>query len=89
MRTVLFSKLLHGSHALCIRGRYAYFFDPYHSNQKVYQLEIGKQEPYLLGTVQGAVRGLDPSETSHFISVSPNQEVVLYQVINEDEYRYI
>lgn len=89
VRSYSVPELLHGSHALCIRGRYAYFFDPYNSNQKMYQLEIGKQEPLLLGTVQGAVRGLDPSETSHFISVSPDQEVALYQVINEDEYRYI
>lgn len=80
-------ELLHGSHALCVRGKYAYFFDPYHSNQKMYQLKIGTQEPLLLGTVQGAARGLGPSETNHFISVSPDQEVVLYQVINEDEYR--
>lgn len=88
VRSYSVPELLHGSHALCIRGRYAYFFDPYNSNQKMYQLKIGNQEPLLLGTVQGAVRGLDSSETSHFISVSPDQEVVLYQVINEDEYRY-
>lgn len=89
VRSYSVPEFLHGSHALCIRGRYAYFFDPYNSNQKMYQLEIDKQEPLLLGTVQGTVRGLDPSETSHFISVSPDQEVVLYQVINVDEYRYI
>lgn len=88
-RTYPVPELLHGAHALCIRGKYAYFFDPYNSNQKMYQLKIGTQKPLLLGTVQGALRGLNPSETSHFISISLNQEVVLYQVINGDEYQYI
>lgn len=91
-RTVRFysvPELLRGSHAICIRGKYAYFFDPYNSNQKLYQLKIGAQEPLLLGTIQGAVRGLASSQTSHFISVSPDQEVILYQVNNEEEHRHI
>ncbi|EMF47827.1 hypothetical protein B481_0361 [Planococcus halocryophilus Or1] len=82
-------ELLHGAKALCIRGKYAYFFDSYNSNEKMYQLKIGTQKPLLLGTVQGVLRGLGPSETNHFISISNNQEVALYQVINGDEYQYI
>ena len=80
-------EMLHGSHALCVRGKYAYFFDPYDADQLVYQLEIGTQEPLLLGTIEGAVRGLNPSETHHFISIT-DQQVTLYQVLNEDEYKY-
>lgn len=80
-------EMLHGSHALCVRGKYAYFFDPYDADQLLYQLEIGTQEPLLLGTIQGTVRGLNPSETHHFISIS-DQQVTLHQVLNEDEYKY-
>lgn len=80
-------EILHGSHALCVRGRYAYFFDPYEAKQLMYQLKIGTLEPLLLGTVEGAIRRLDPSETYHFISTS-DQEVMLHQVLNEDEYKY-
>lgn len=80
-------EILHGSHALCVRGKYAYFFDPYDGKQILYQLKIGTQEPLLLGAVSGAVRGLGPSESHHFISIS-DQEVLLYQVINGDEYKY-
>ena len=80
-------ELLHGSHALCVRGKYAYFFDPYDADQRMFQLEIGTQEPLLLGTVQGSVKGLAPFETHHFISIS-DQEVMLHQVLNEDKYNY-
>lgn len=80
-------EMLHGAHALCVRGKYAYFFNPYVTDQLVYQLKIGTQEPLLLGTIQGAVRGLNPSENHHFISISDHQ-VTLHQVLNEDEYKY-
>lgn len=80
-RTYPVPELLHGAKALCIRGKDAYFFDPYNSNQKMYQLKIGTQKPLLLGSVQGVLRGLGPSETNHFLSISKNQEVALYQVM--------
>lgn len=80
-------EMLHGSHALCVRGKYAYFFDPYNADQRMFQVEIVSQETQLLGTVQGAVRGLDPSESHHFISIS-DHEVMLLQVLNESEYKY-
>lgn len=79
---------LRGSHGLCIKGKFAYFFDPYNTDQQLYQLEIGKQEPQLLGTLQGRARGLGPSEPWHFISIT-EQQVVLYQVLNEDEYDFL
>lgn len=79
---------LRGSHGLCIRGKFAYFFDPYNSNRELYQLKIGEQEPQLIGTLQGRARGLDPSESCHFIAIT-EQQVLLYQVLNEDEYNFL
>ncbi|MFD1864187.1 TetR family transcriptional regulator [Planococcus chinensis] len=78
-------EILHGSNALSVRGNDAYFFDPYHSNQKLYHLELDTQKPLLLGTLPGRLRGLDPSGKYHFISIT-EQEVLLYRVIDKDKY---
>lgn len=34
-------ELLHGAHAISVKGNEAYFFDPYDSKQKIYHLDIG------------------------------------------------
>lgn len=77
-------ELLHGAHAISVRGNEAYFFDPYDSKQKIYHLDISTQKPQLLGTLQGNVRGLYVSEKHLFISNSKD-EVILYAVIKKDE----
>lgn len=76
--------MLHGADAICVKGMYAYFFNPYGAAPKLYEWQIGTQEPLLLGTIQGTVRGLDPSEINHFISIT-DREVTLYQVIARDK----
>ena len=44
--------------------------------------------PQLIGTLQGRARGLDPSEFCHFIAFTEKQ-VLLYQILNEDEYNFL
>ena len=78
---------VHGSSGLCVRGAYAYFYSPYDSNGKLYQLKIGTSQLELLGTFSGRLRGMPPSEQAHFISIEESA-VKLYEILNEDEYIY-
>lgn len=80
-------EMLHGSAGLCVRGAYAYFYNPYDSNGKLYQLKIGTSQLELLGTFSGRLRGMPPSEQAHFISIEESA-VKLYEIQNEDEYIY-
>jgi hypothetical protein len=76
---------LHGSKAICVRGKYAYFFDRYNSNGELFCWEIGKKQPQLLGKIDGMTRGLSNRENNHFISVS-EEFVKLYRIMNDNEY---
>lgn len=78
---------LHGSSAICIRGKYAYFYSPYHSPEQLFQLEIGTQNYKFLGEIEGHLRGLDPNEGYHFLSVS-EKEVKLCKILNDKEYDF-
>lgn len=85
--TYTIPEALHGSAAICVRGKYAYFFSPYQSSGLLYQLEIGTQEPRLLGKNTGRMRGLGLAEDSHFLAVS-DREVKLCKVLNNEEFDY-
>ena len=76
---------LHGSNAICVRGKYAYFFDRYNSNGELFCWEIGEKQPQLLGKIDGMTRALSNRENNHFISVS-EEFVKLYRIMNDDEY---
>ncbi|SFC93698.1 hypothetical protein SAMN05443252_10913 [Bacillus sp. OV322] len=76
---------LYGSHALCVRGNYAYFFGSYDSNGELFSWYIGKKKPQFLGKIDGMVRGLSHRENNHFISIS-EEFVTLYKIINDEEY---
>ncbi|MUK88232.1 TetR family transcriptional regulator [Ornithinibacillus sp. L9] len=78
-------KVLHGSNGICVRGRFAYFYDRYNSNGEVYCWEFGSKRPQLVGHFNGTARGLDPSETNHFISIDDNL-VKAYRIIHNEEY---
>jgi hypothetical protein len=80
-------KKLHGSNAICIRGKYAYFFGSYKSKGDLYSLEIGKKHLNFLGTIDGNVRGLSNGEHNHFISYT-NEFIKLHRVINDNEYDF-
>ncbi|WP_254178001.1 MULTISPECIES: TetR family transcriptional regulator [unclassified Planococcus (in: firmicutes)] len=80
-------EILHGSSGLCVRGAYTYFYNPYDSNGKLYQLKIGTSQLELLGTFSGRLRGMPPSEQAHFISIEENT-VKLFKILNKDEYIY-
>lgn len=86
-RTYSILEVLHGSAAICVRGKYAYFFSPYQSEGMLYQLKIGTEEPLLLGKVEGRLRGMGPAEDSHFIAVS-DRDVRLYKILNNEEFNY-
>lgn len=78
-------KKLHGSGAICIRGKYAYFLGGYDSKGKLFYWEISKKQPHLLGKIDGKIRGLSNGQHNHFISIS--EEIVkLFRIINDDEY---
>ncbi|MFC0298568.1 hypothetical protein [Geobacillus jurassicus] len=76
---------LRGSQALCVRGKYAYFCNGYHSKEELYSWNIGKGKPDKIGRIHGAARGLGPKETSHFISVD-GYSVNVYTILNTKEY---
>ncbi|MDQ1143426.1 hypothetical protein QE429_000253 [Bacillus sp. SORGH_AS 510] len=78
-------KVLHGSNALCVRGKFGYFFDRYNSNGELYCWEIGKSRPQLIGKIKGSTRGLDTRESNHFISIDESN-VKVYRIINHKEY---
>ncbi|KAB7709248.1 TetR family transcriptional regulator [Bacillus aerolatus] len=80
-------KKLHGSNAICIRGKYAYFYDRYDSNGELFCWEIGKKQAQLMGKIDGTARGLHNGENSHFISIS-EEFIKLHRIINDDEYNY-
>jgi hypothetical protein len=78
-------KILHGSNALCVRGKFAYFYDRYNSAGELYCWEIGKSRPQLIGKIKGSTRGLDTRESNHFISIEDSY-VKAYRIINHNEY---
>lgn len=78
-------KKLHGSHAICIRGKFGYFYDRYNSNGELYCWEIGSKQPQLIGKLSGRTRGLDISESHHFLSFDESK-IKLYKIINPNEY---
>ena len=80
-------KALHGASAICVRGKYAYFFSPYDFPGQLFQLEMGSQEYQSVGRMEGRLRGLDPMESHHFLSVS-EKEVKLCTILNNDEFEY-
>lgn len=80
--------ILHGSNAICVRGKYAYFFNSYDSKGELFGWEFGKEQPQLLGNIDGIVRGLGSRENNHFISIS-EELVKLYRISNANEYNSI
>lgn len=78
-------RTVHGASGICVRGRYAYFYDPYDSNGKLYQLKIGTRQLELLGEGEGRLRGMRPSERAHFLSIG-DSAVTLYRILNNEEY---
>lgn len=77
--------ILHGSNALCVRGKFAYFFDSYDSNGDLFCLEIGTDYPQRIGKIDGLARGLNTRESNHFISINDNF-VKAHRIINHKEY---
>jgi hypothetical protein len=80
-------KKLHGASAICVRGKYGYFYDSYNSNGELFCLEIGKQKFQTLGKFNGLARGLGNSKAYHFLSIS-EENINLHIVHNEDEYKF-
>ncbi|WPZ19671.1 TetR family transcriptional regulator [Geobacillus subterraneus] len=78
---------LHGSTALCVRGKYAYFGNSYHAKEELYSWDIGNGKLEKIGRIHGAARGLGPKETSHFISVDGDSTSV-HTILNPKEYEY-
>ncbi|WP_281863613.1 TetR family transcriptional regulator [Planomicrobium okeanokoites] len=78
---------LHGSSAICIRGKYAYFFSPYHLPGQMLQLEIGTQNYEFLGEIKGRLRGLNPKEDYHFLNIS-EKDVKLCKILNDKEFDF-
>ncbi|AGT31704.1 hypothetical protein M493_07075 [Geobacillus genomosp. 3] len=78
---------LRGSTALCVRGNYAYFCNSYHAKEELYSWDIGKGELEKIGRIHGAVRGLGPKETGHFISIDGDSASV-HTILNPMEYEY-
>lgn len=76
---------LRGSTALCVRGNYAYFGHSYHAKEEVYSWDIRSGKLEKIGRIHGAVRGLGPKETNHFLSVEDNAARV-HMILNPDEY---
>ncbi|MGM0846463.1 MAG: TetR family transcriptional regulator [Bacillota bacterium] len=78
-------KILHGSGALCVRGKFAYFHNGYDFKDELYCWEIGKNHTQRVGIMKGRTRGLNSKETNHFLSID-DQYIKLYEVINPKEY---
>jgi hypothetical protein len=78
-------KVLHGSHGVCVRGKFAYFYDRYNSNGELYCWEISKNRPQLIGSINGNTRGLDTRESNHLLSID-DSNVKVYKIINHNEY---
>jgi hypothetical protein len=78
-------KVLHGSNGVCVRGKFAYFYDRYNSKGELYSWEIGKSHSQLIGKIKGSSRGLDTRESNHFISINDSY-VKAYRIINPNEY---
>ncbi|QNU26467.1 TetR family transcriptional regulator [Geobacillus zalihae] len=76
---------LRGSTAVCVRGNYAYFGHSYHAKEEVYSWDIGNGTLEKIGRLHGAVRGLGPKETNHFVSVEDDAARV-HRILNPDEY---
>lgn len=76
---------LRGSHAICIRGKYAYFYDRYDSKGELYCWEIGKKKLEMIGKLDGITRGISNGESNHFISIS-DKFIKLHKIIKEDEF---
>ncbi|MCD7035345.1 TetR family transcriptional regulator [Metabacillus sp. GX 13764] len=80
-------EVLHGSNAICVRGFYAYFYEPYHSEGELYCWKIGKSKPEIIGEIPGRVRGLATREANHFISMHEHQ-IRVYRIVNQGETEY-
>lgn len=77
-------KKLHGSIAICVRGKYSYFYNSYNSDAEFFCWEIGKKQLQSLGKFDGMARGLGNSENNHFISIS-EESIKLLRIHNVDE----
>lgn len=77
--------ILHGSSALCVRGKFAYFFNSYDSKGDLFCWEIGENHPQRISKISGYARGLNTRESNHFISIDENY-VKAYRIINPTEY---
>jgi len=80
-------KKLHGSKAICVRGKYSYFYNSYNSDAEFFSWEIGKKQFQSLGKFDGMARGLGNSENNHFISIS-EESINLLRIHNVDEYNF-
>ena len=80
-------KKLHGSSAICVRGKYSYFYNSYSSDGEFICWEIGKKQVQSIGNFNGVTRGLGNSEINHFISIS-EETIKLLRIHNVDEYNF-
>ncbi|MCS1352184.1 TetR family transcriptional regulator [Mechercharimyces sp. CAU 1602] len=78
-------KEVHGSYALCARGKNAYFQGSYRPKERLYSWRIGQGRPKPIGNIPGYVRGLGDNETHHFLSIN-NDDVNVYRIINPEEH---
>ncbi|WP_088071959.1 TetR family transcriptional regulator [Gottfriedia luciferensis] len=76
-----------GSHAISIRGKYAYFCGGYDSKGKLYCWEIGKEKYEMIGRIDGITRGLANGESNHFMSIS-DKFIRLHKIIKDDEFNF-
>lgn len=76
-----------GSHAISIRGKYAYFYGGYSSKYELYCWEIGKKKHEMIGRIDGIARGLGNGESNHFISKS-DKFIRLHRIIKDDEFSF-
>lgn len=80
-------EILHGASAIAVRGKFAYFHDRTDMNGELIGWEIGTNETFPIGYVEGVLRGLGPKAREHFISISrQTNEIFLYRIENEEEY---
>ncbi|MGG0174705.1 TetR family transcriptional regulator [Gottfriedia acidiceleris] len=77
-----------GSHAISIRGKYAYFYGGYGSKGTLYCWEIGKKKHEMIGKIDGITRGLGNGESNHFISMS-DKLIRLHKIIKDDEFSFL
>ncbi|MET3195183.1 TetR family transcriptional regulator [Bacillus sp. OAE603] len=78
---------LRGSNAICIRGKYAYFYGRYDSSGELFCWEIGKKKLEKIGNINGIIRGISNGERNHFISIS-DENIKLHRIIIDDEFNF-